>query len=62
VAEVFGGAAGIGYMIQYAGSTFQTDKVFAGVLVVAATGITLDFTLERLGRFFDKWRGEAAVH
>jgi NitT/TauT family transport system permease protein len=62
VAEVFGGAAGIGYMIQYAGSTFQTDKVFAGVLVVAATGITLDFTLERLGRYFDKWRGEAAVH
>jgi ABC-type nitrate/sulfonate/bicarbonate transport system permease component len=62
VAEVFGGAAGIGYMIQYAGSTFQTDKVFAGVLVVAITGITLDFTLERLGRHFDKWRGEAAVH
>jgi NitT/TauT family transport system permease protein len=62
VAEVFGGAQGIGYMIQYAGSTFQTDKVFAGVLVVAATGITLDFTLERLGRHFDKWRGEAAVH
>jgi NitT/TauT family transport system permease protein len=62
VAEVFGGAAGVGYMIQYAGSTFQTDKVFAGVLVVAATGITLDFTLERLGRHFDKWRGEAAVH
>ncbi len=62
VAEVFGGAAGIGYMIQYAGSTFQTDKVFAGVLVVAVTGITLDFTLDRLGRHFDRWRGEAAVH
>lgn len=62
VAEVFGGAAGIGYMIQYAGSTFQTDKVFAGVLVVAITGITLDFTLDRLGRHFDKWRGEVAVH
>jgi NitT/TauT family transport system permease protein len=62
VAEVFGGAAGIGYMIQYAGSTFQTDKVFAGVLVVAVTGITLDFTLARLGRHFDRWRGEVAVH
>jgi NitT/TauT family transport system permease protein len=62
VAEVFGGAAGIGYMIQYAGSTFQTDKVFAGVLVIAITGITLDFSLERLGKHFDKWRGEAAVH
>jgi NitT/TauT family transport system permease protein len=62
VAEVFGGSEGIGYMIQYAGATFQTDKVFAGVLVVAVTGITLDYSLERLGRHFDKWRGEAAVH
>ncbi len=62
MAEVFGGAAGIGYMIQYAGSTFQTDKVFAGVLVVAFTGITLDFTLDRFGRYFDRWRGEVAVH
>ncbi|MFZ4800677.1 MAG: ABC transporter permease [Chlorobium sp.] len=62
MAEVFGGAAGLGYMIQYAGSTFQTDKVFAGVLVVAFTGITLDFALDRLGRHFDRWRGEVAVH
>ncbi len=62
VAEVFGGAAGLGYMIQYAGSTFQTDKVFAGVLVVAFTGITLDFTLDRLGHHFDRWRGEVASH
>jgi ABC-type nitrate/sulfonate/bicarbonate transport system permease component len=62
VAEIYGGSKGIGYMIQYAGATFQTDKVFAGVLVVAATGITLDVTLHRLGRHFDKWRGESAVH
>lgn len=62
VAEVFGGSQGIGYLIQYAGATFQTDKVFAGVLVVAATGISLDFTLERLGRHYDRWRGESAVH
>jgi NitT/TauT family transport system permease protein len=62
VAEVFGGSQGIGYMIQYAGSTFQTDKVFAGVLVVALTGIILDVSLHRVGRYFDKWRGESAVH
>ena len=62
IAEVFGGSEGIGYMIQYAGSTFQTDKVFAGVLIVALTGITLDFSLERLGKHFGKWRGETAVH
>jgi NitT/TauT family transport system permease protein len=62
VAEVFGGSEGIGYMIQYAGSTFQTDKVFAGVLVVAVTGISLDFTLDRLGHYFDRWRCDTAVH
>lgn len=61
VAEVFGGSQGIGYMIQYAGSTFQTDKVFAGVAVVAVIGIVLDHSLHRLGRRYDKWRGETAV-
>ncbi|HEX9080267.1 MAG TPA: ABC transporter permease [Desulfuromonadaceae bacterium] len=60
-AEVFGGSQGLGYMIQYAGSTFQTDKVFAGVAVVAAMGITLDTLFRRIGRRFEKWRGEAAV-
>jgi ABC-type nitrate/sulfonate/bicarbonate transport system permease component len=61
VAEVFGGSQGIGYLIQYAGATFQTDKVFVGVAVVATTGIILDRSLHRAGRYFDKWRGETAV-
>lgn len=60
-AEVFGGSQGLGYMIQYAGATFQTDKVFAGVAVVAAMGIVLDTLFRRAGRRFEKWRGEAAV-
>ena len=62
VDEVFGGSEGIGYMIEYAGSTFQTDKVFAGVLVVAVIGISLDVSLDRLGRHFDRWRSDTAVH
>lgn len=61
VAEVFGGSQGIGYLIQYAGATFQTDKVFVGVAVVATTGIIIDRGLHRVGRYFDKWRGETAV-
>ncbi|HEX9080181.1 MAG TPA: ABC transporter permease, partial [Desulfuromonadaceae bacterium] len=61
VAEVFGGSQGIGYLIQYAGATFQTDKVFAGVVVVATAGIIMDRGLHRVGRHFDKWRGETAV-
>lgn len=61
VAEVFGGSQGIGYLIQYAGATFQTDKVFVGVAVVATAGIILDRGLHRAGRHFDRWRGETAV-
>jgi NitT/TauT family transport system permease protein len=61
VAEVFGGSQGIGYLIQYAGATFQTDKVFVGVAVVATAGIILDRGLHRAGRYFDRWRGETAV-
>jgi NitT/TauT family transport system permease protein len=55
-AEVFGGAAGIGYLIEYAGSTFQTDKVFVGVIVVASLGVILDRTLLRLSDHFQAWR------
>jgi len=61
VAEVFGGSQGIGYLIQYAGATFQTDKVFVGVAVVATAGIILDRGLHRAGRYFDRWRGDTAV-
>ena len=32
VGEIYGSAAGIGMMINQAGSRFQTDKVFVGVL------------------------------
>jgi ABC-type nitrate/sulfonate/bicarbonate transport system permease component len=39
VGEVFGSAAGIGAMISQAGSRFQTDKVFVGVLVIIAVGM-----------------------
>lgn len=55
-AEVFGGSTGIGYMIEYAGSTFQTDTVFVGVLFIAGFGITMDRTLYYLSRRFDAWR------
>ncbi|MDT3425356.1 NitT/TauT family transport system permease protein [Paenibacillus forsythiae] len=55
-AEVFGGSEGLGYLIQYAGATFQTDKVFVCVLVIAAAGIFMDRGLYRLNKRFDGWR------
>ncbi len=56
-AEVFGGSEGVGYLIQYAGATFQTDIVFVCVIIIAALGIVMDRTLLALNRRFDGWRG-----
>lgn len=55
-AEVFGGSSGIGYMIEYAGSTFQTDTVFVGVLIIAIFAIVMDRILYYLSRRIDAWR------
>lgn len=54
-AEVFGGAEGLGYLIQYAGATFQTNTVFACVFVFAIIGISIDRILYAIGKKFDTW-------
>jgi ABC-type nitrate/sulfonate/bicarbonate transport system permease component len=56
VGELYAATAGIGFMITVAGATFQTDKVFVGVLVFAITGMISMEMLTRLESRFDKWR------
>jgi len=56
VGELYAATAGIGFMITVAGATFQTDKVFVGVLVFALTGMTGMELLTRVERRFDTWR------
>src|SRR4029079_7404190 len=56
VGEIYGSAAGIGAMISQAGSRFQTDKVFVGVLTIVAIGLTLVELLRRIERSVDVWR------
>ena len=56
VGELYAATAGIGFMITVAGATFQTDKVFVGVLVFALTGMIGTEMLTRVERRFDKWR------
>jgi ABC-type nitrate/sulfonate/bicarbonate transport system permease component len=56
VGELYAATAGIGFMITVAGATFQTDKVFVGVLIFALTGMIGMELLTRLERRFDKWR------
>ena len=56
VGELYAATAGIGFMITVAGATFQTDKVFVGILIFAISGMTLTAVLDRIEHRFDKWR------
>jgi NitT/TauT family transport system permease protein len=56
VGELYAATAGIGFMITVAGATFQTDKVFVGVLIFALGGMIGMELLTKLERRFDKWR------
>ena len=56
VGELYAATAGIGFMITVAGATFQTDKVFVGVLIFAITGMIAMELLTKLEARFSKWR------
>jgi NitT/TauT family transport system permease protein len=56
VGEVYGSSGGIGMMISQAGSRFQTDKVFVGVLTIVAAGVILVEVLRRIERRVEVWR------
>jgi len=56
VGELYAATAGIGFMITVAGATFQTDKVFVGILVFVLTGLLMTDALDRIERRFDEWR------
>jgi NitT/TauT family transport system permease protein len=56
VGELYAATAGIGFMITVAGATFQTDKVFVGVLIFALTGMMGMELLTRIEARFSKWR------
>ena len=48
-------------MITVAGATFQTDKVFVGVLIFAISGMVSMELLGRLEKRFDKWRPQVGA-
>ena len=56
VGELYAATAGIGFMITVAGATFQTDKVFVGVLIFALTGMIGTELITRVEKRFDCWR------
>lgn len=56
VAELVASTAGIGYMMNLAGATFQTDKFFVGAVILATSGYVLTELIKRLEARFESWR------
>jgi len=56
VGELVAAQAGVGHMMARAGATFQTDKVFVGVILLAMFGLLLSKGLSALEARVDDWR------
>jgi len=56
VGEYLGSANGVGYLIQQAEGAFDINTVFAGILVLTAFALVLDFAVSRVERRMLVWR------
>jgi NitT/TauT family transport system permease protein len=56
VGEYLGSAKGVGYLIQQAEGAFDINTVFAGILVLTAFALVLDFAVGRAERRLLVWR------
>ncbi len=56
VGELFSSSSGLGYLISNAAQTFQTDRVFAVIMVLAVVGLMLNESLLRLEARLVLWQ------
>jgi ABC-type nitrate/sulfonate/bicarbonate transport system permease component len=56
VGELVAAQAGVGLMMATAGATFQTSKVFVGLVIVATTGVLLTLILSKIEQRFQTWK------
>jgi NitT/TauT family transport system permease protein len=56
VGELYGGATGVGFLINRAGATFETDVVFVGVFTIVAAGLVLTDLVRRIETAVSAWR------
>jgi NitT/TauT family transport system permease protein len=61
VGELYAATAGIGYEIAVAGETFQTDRVFVGISILALAAIFLMWCLRRVELRFERWKPQRAA-
>ncbi len=60
VGELYASTTGVGHLIAVAGNTFQTDLVFAGVVIIAVFGLIATGILTKLEQHFQTWRQTAS--
>ena len=58
IGELLASQAGIGHMINKASTSFQTDKVFVGIILLTVFGYFLTEVLKQLEKTFEPWRAE----
>ncbi|MBX5493205.1 MAG: ABC transporter permease [Chloroflexi bacterium] len=56
VGEMYAATAGVGYLITVAGATFQTDRVFVGVVIICFFVMAKMALLQMLEHRFEPWR------
>lgn len=59
VGEVFSSGAGVGYVLNQAAQVFRTDRMFAVVVLLAATATVLNEAMVRLEARLSRWRPES---
>lgn len=60
VGEIYASTAGIGYLINVSGASFQTDRVFVGILMIAVIGLLLTWAIYGIERRVELWRPRQA--
>lgn len=56
VGELVASNAGVGHRMSIAGATFQTDKLFVGIIVLAMSGYLMTELLKYIEKKFERWR------
>jgi NitT/TauT family transport system permease protein len=56
VAEFLASNAGIGFYINFSGTTLRTDRVMLGVILLGLFGIAVGEAIRRIERRFERWR------
>ena len=58
VAEFFAANKGLGFFINFSGTTLRTDRVMLGVIILGLLGVAMGEAVRQIERRYEKWRPE----